>query len=295
MPPQCRPPPALRWAQALSCCLAFSTAAAAGPWLPGEGDGCVAAWALSFGLTLLLGAAEASAGRFPPPRRDLLLAHAAAAAMACAAAAVIWPLGHLRGPRAAQGRAGALRATAAAASALAALCYGAEVLRDRARPGQAAAFLATPAGLLKVAEAFVALLLVGLAAEQGAGAGPDAWRWCLAVYGVSFALGVLLLGGCLGGLGCCGGGCAWAQEPATARRLLALHAALGVAAYAAAAVLWPLYAFRQELGGQPRRPPGCPPTCGWDRRVLVALLSAVNLLLFAVDLGQVGRLVLLRA
>lgn len=293
MPAQCRPPPLLRWAQALSCCLAFSTAAAAGHWLSGEGDGCVAAWALSFGLTLLLAIAEASAGRFPPPRRDLLLVHATAAAMACAAATVIWPLGHLRGDQAAEGRPRTLRATAAAASALATLCYAAEVLRDRARPGQTAPFMATPSGLLKVAETFLALLLLGLAAEQGAGAGPEGWRWCLAIYAVSFALGVLLIGGCLGGWGWCG--CAWGQDPATARRVLGVYAVLGVLAYAAAAVLWPLYAFRQEMGGQPRRPSHCPPTCGWDRRVLVALLSAINLLLFGIDLGQIGRLVLLRA
>ncbi|XP_040450084.1 myeloid-associated differentiation marker-like [Falco naumanni] len=289
--PTCRPPSLLRCVQALSCCLAFSTAAAAGPWLPGEGDGCVAAWALCFILTLLLLAADAL-GR-PPPRRDLPLAYAAAAAIACAAAATIWGLGHLRrhDGRDAGTRPHALRAAATAASCLAALAYAAEVARDRARPGQSAPLLATPPGLLKVAETLLALLLLGLAAEQGAGSGPPAWRWCLGIYCTSFALGALLVGGCLWGWG----GCGWGQDPVATRRALGAYAAAGVLAYGAAAVLWPLYSFREEMGGQPRRPGGCGPTCPWDRWVLVALLTAINLLAYGVDLVQTGRLVLLRA
>lgn len=289
MPPPCRLPSPLRWAQALSCCLAFSTAAAAGPWLPGEGDGCVAAWALAFSLTLLLLLAEAT-GRFPT-RRDLPLVHAFAAAMACVAAAVIWAMGHLRDTAGTPQRPRALRATATAASCLAAVVYAVEVIRDRAKPGETAPYLTTPSGLLKVTETFLALLLLGLAAEHGAGSGPEAWRWCLGIYCVSFALGVLIIGGCLGGCGVCG----WGRDPVGTRRALGAYAAAGVVAYAAAVVLWPLYGFREEMGGQARRPPGCGAACSWDRRVLVALLTAINLVAYGVDLVQTGRLVLLRA
>ncbi|XP_030330200.1 myeloid-associated differentiation marker homolog [Strigops habroptila] len=291
MPLRCPPPPPspLRCAQALSCCVAFSTAAAAGRWAPGEGAGCVSAWALAFAGSALLLGAEAL-GRLPP-RRDLPLAHAAAAATACAAATVLWPLGHLRGDDGGDGARGrALRVTAAAASGLAAALYGAEVLRDRARPGQPAPYMATPPGLLKVVETVLGLLLLGLAAEQGAGAGPEAWRWCLGIYCVSFAVGLVLVVGCLWGCGACGCG----QDPAGARRALGLYAAAGLVAYGAAAVLWPLYGFREELGGRARRPAGCGPGCAWDRAVLVAVLTALNLLVYGADLGHSGRLVLLR-
>ncbi|XP_009473316.1 PREDICTED: myeloid-associated differentiation marker homolog, partial [Nipponia nippon] len=124
------------------------------------------------------------------------------------------------------------------------------VIRDRAKPGQTAPYLATSSGLLKVTETFLALLLLGLAAEHGAGAGPEAWRWCLGIYCVSFAVGILVIGGCLWGWGWCG----WAQDPASTRRALGIYAATGVLAYAAAVVLWPLYGFREEMGGQARRP-----------------------------------------
>ncbi|XP_009993973.1 PREDICTED: myeloid-associated differentiation marker homolog, partial [Chaetura pelagica] len=141
--------------------------------------------------------------------------------------------------------------------------------------GQTAPFLATPPGMLKVVQTFLSLLLLSLAAEQGAGKGPEGWKWCLGIYCVSFVLGVSVVLGCLGG---------W----------LGVYAGLGVVAYGAAAVLWPLYGFREEMGGQERRPPGCPPSCPWDRRVLVALGTALNLVAYGVDLVQTGRLVLLR-
>ncbi|XP_027562773.1 myeloid-associated differentiation marker homolog, partial [Neopelma chrysocephalum] len=252
---------------------------------------CLSAWALSFALTLLLLANDAF--RRPPPRRDVPLALACAAGLACAAATVLWPLGHLRGGQdgSREGRPRALRAAAAAFSAAATLAYAAEVTRDRARPGEAAPYLATPSGLLKVAEAFLALLLLGLAAELGAASGPTAWRWCLGIFCVSFVLGALLVGGCLLGWGWCG----WMRDPEGLRWGLGVYAGLGVVAYGAATVLWALYGFSEDLGGRARRPYGCSPSCPWDRTVLVAVISGINLVAFGVDLGQTGRLVLLRA
>nr|XP_054510070.1 LOW QUALITY PROTEIN: myeloid-associated differentiation marker-like [Agelaius phoeniceus] len=290
MPAPCRPPSLLRCVQALSALLALALAAAPGYWNPGEGDGCLSAWALSFVFTTLLLLNDAF--RRPlPPRRDLPLALACAAAMACATATILWPLGHLRGHEGSYGRPRALRAAATAASAIATLAYAAEVARDRARPGEAAPYLATPSGLLKVAEAFLALLLLGLSAELHAASGPAALRWCLGIFCVSFVLGVLLVGGCLLGWGWCG----WMRDPEGLRWGLGIYAGLGVVAYGATTVLWSLYSFSDDMGGQSRRPYGCPATCPWDRKVLVAVLSGLNLVAFGVDLGQTGRLVLLRA
>ncbi|XP_065514199.1 myeloid-associated differentiation marker homolog [Caloenas nicobarica] len=290
MPVPCSPRSLLRWAQSLCCSVSVGAAASSGPWLRvgGEASGCVAAWAVPLGLTLLLLLHEA-AGR-PPPRRDLPLTLAAAAAVSCAAATVVWPLGQLRDTRGLPERHVALRVVATVASALAAAGYAAEVARDRAKPGETAPYLATPSGLLKVGETLVALVLLGLAAEQGAAAGREGWRWCLAIYCVSFALGVLLIGGFLGGWGWCGCG----GDPVGLRRALGLHAALGFAAYAAATVLWALWAFRGDMGGQEQRPGGCGAACPWDRWVLVAAATALNLVAFGADLVQTGRLVLLR-
>lgn len=151
MPPRshlCSPPTPWRCAQAVCCASAFSMAAASGPWSEGEGDGCVAAWALCFAFTLLLLLAHA-VGR-PPPRRDLPLALALASAIACTVATVLWPLGQLRDQP--DGRRRHLRAAVTAASAVGAVCYGAEVVATRGRPGETVPYLATPPGLLKVAQ-----------------------------------------------------------------------------------------------------------------------------------------------
>ncbi|XP_074390087.1 LOW QUALITY PROTEIN: myeloid-associated differentiation marker-like [Zonotrichia albicollis] len=288
MPAPCRPPSILRCVQALSALLALALAAAPGYWNPGEGDGCLSAWALSFVFTTLLLLNDAF--RRPPPRRDLPLALACAAAMACATATILWPLGHLRGHEGSYGRPRALRAAATAASAVATLAYAAEVARDRARPGEAAPYLATPSGLLKVAEAFLALLLLGLSAE-GRGVGAGGFALVSGHFLRVLRAGVLLVGGCLLGWGWCG----WMRDPEGMRWGLGVYAGLGVVAYGATTVLWSLYSFSDDMGGQSRRPYGCPATCAWDRSVLVAVLSGLNLVAFGVDLGQTGRLVLLRA
>lgn len=291
MPPRsqlCSPPTPWRCAQALCCASAFSMAAASGPWSEGEGDGCVAAWALSFAFTLLLLLAHV-AGR-PPPRRDLPLALALASAITCTAAAILWPLGQLRDQP--DGHRRHLRAAATAASVLAAVCYGAEAAVTRGRPGETVPYLATTPGMLKVAQCVTAAVLLGISAALGAAGGPVGWRWCLGIYAASVAAGllvVLVCGGILGVPGGCGG---W--DAVWARRVLVGYAAVGVVAWGAATVLWPLEAFDESRGGRARRPYGCGALCSWDRAVLVALGTAGNLLLYLGDLAQAGRVVLLR-
>ncbi|XP_056181819.1 basic proline-rich protein-like [Falco biarmicus] len=289
--PACRPPSLLRCAQALSCCLAFSTAAAAGPWLPGEGDGCVAAWALCFILTLLLLAADAL-GRPPPPPRP-------AAGLRCRRYHRLRRRRHHLGPgppappRRARRR---HEAPCAASRRHRRLLPGRPGLRCRGGAGPCPARAECPAaghtaGSAEGGRDHAGPAAAGAGSRAGRGLGPP---------GLALVPGHLLhllrAGGTAGGglpLGV--GGLRLGQDPVATRRALGAYAAAGVLAYGAAAVLWPLYSFREEMGGQPRRPGGCGPTCPWDRWVLVALLTAINLLAYGVDLVQTGRLVLLRA
>ncbi|KAM3655952.1 uncharacterized protein VK521_015485 [Ammospiza maritima maritima] len=289
MPAPCRPPSILRCVQALSALLALALAAAPGYWNPGEGDGCLSAWALSFVFTTLLLLNDAF--RRPPPRRDLPLALACAAAMACAhqppscgrwatsgdtRAATAAP----RPPRRRHGRlgrrhAGLRRRGGPRPSA---------TRRGRPLPGhslgaaQGGRSLPRPpppravgragrgvgaGGFALVSGHFLRVLRAGGAAGRGVPAGLGVVRVDEGPRGDALGLGDL-----------CG---------------------LGVVAYGATTVLWSLYSFSDDMGGQSRRPYGCPATCPWDRRVLVAVLSGLNLVAFGVDLGQTGRLVLLRA
>lgn len=285
----CPPPTPWRCAQAVCCAAAFSMAAASAPWSDGEGDGCVAAWALCFSITLLLLLAQLF-GR-PFTRRDLPLAFALASAITCTAAAILWPLGQLRGQPEGQRR--HLRAAVTAASVLAAVCYGAEVGVTRVMPGEAVPYLATPPGLLKVAQSVMAAILVGVSTAIGAAGGPTGWRWCVGIYGAGLAIGLLVILTCGGVLGL-PAGCGLGLDALWARRLLVAYAAIGAAAYGAATVLWPLEAFDGGRGGRSSRPYGCGAGCHWDRAVLVAIGTAINLVLYLADLAQAGRVVFLR-
>ena len=71
---------------------------------------------------------------------------------------------------------------------------------------------------------------------------------------------------------------------------------LSVLLYVSTLVLWPLYQFSEEFGGQPQRPSDgdCEDEltydmCGWDQRLAVAVLTATNLLVYVADLGYWAR------
>ena len=71
---------------------------------------------------------------------------------------------------------------------------------------------------------------------------------------------------------------------------------LSVLLYVSALVFWPLYQFSEELGGQPQRPSDgdCRDEltydmCAWDQRLAVAVLTAINLLVYVADLGYWAR------
>ena len=71
---------------------------------------------------------------------------------------------------------------------------------------------------------------------------------------------------------------------------------LSILLYVSALVLWLLYQFSEELGGQPQRPSDgdCRDEltydmCAWDQRLAVAVLTAANLLVYVADLGYWAR------
>ena len=66
---------------------------------------------------------------------------------------------------------------------------------------------------------------------------------------------------------------------------------LSVLLYVSSLVLWPLYQFNEESGGQPHwnGDMGCInglnyDMCFWDQRLAVAILTAINLLVYVADL-----------
>ena len=112
----------------------------------------------------------------------------------------------------------------------------------------------------------------------------SALEWCVAVYSICFilaAVAILLnLGDCTNVL------------PISFPTFLSGLALISVLAYATALVLWPLYQFNEEFGGQPQRSSdvSCsdelPSTlCVWDQKLTVAILTAINLLIHVADMA----------
>ncbi|KAM7230937.1 hypothetical protein CapIbe_018427 [Capra ibex] len=75
-----------------------------------------------------------------------------------------------------------------------------------------------------------------------------------------------------------------------------VHTLLIVLLYTSALVLWPLYQFYERLGGKPQRSSDedcidgfTAYLCTWDQRLVVAVLTASNLLVYVAGLVYWAR------
>ena len=145
-------------------------------------------------------------------------------------------------------------------------------------------YVYTLSGLLKILESFVARVIFAFLSNTSLYLHQPALEWCVAVYSICFVqVAVAMLLG-LGG---------WENRLPLPLPIFHLGLTmLSVLLYVRALVLWPLYQFDEKLGG---RPYWCGDMscfdeltdcgCVWDQRLAVAVLTAVNLLAYAADLG----------
>ena len=144
-------------------------------------------------------------------------------------------------------------------------------------------FVHTVPGLLKVLETFVAGVIFALLCNFSLYLQEPALEWCVAVYSICFipAAVVLLLGLA-----------EWKYMPPRPFSIFQLVLTLlSVLLYISALVLWPLYQFSEEFGGLPQRfmDESCVDglsydMCAWDQCLAVAVLTAINLLVYVADL-----------
>ena len=138
-------------------------------------------------------------------------------------------------------------------------------------------------GLLKILESVVACVIFSFTSNTSLYRHQPALKCCLAVYFTCFvrvAVAMLLK---LSG---------W--ENRLPLRLTIFHlgqTVLSFLLYVSAMVLWPLYQFDKKLGGQPHwySDMSCVDEltdygCVWDQRLAVAILTAINLLMYVADL-----------
>ncbi|XP_016072706.1 PREDICTED: myeloid-associated differentiation marker [Miniopterus natalensis] len=283
----------LRLLQLLSTCVAFSLVASVNAWVGFSGNWCMFAWCFCFAVTFLIILVELGGlqARFPLSWRNFPITYACYAALFCLSASIIYPTTYVQFLSHGRSRDHAIAATAF--SCIACVAYATEVAWTRARPGEITGYMATVPGLLKVVETFVACIIFAFISDPYLYKHKPALEWCVSVYAICFVLAavaiLLNLFDCTNAL------------PIPFPSFLSGLALLSVLFYASAMVLWPLYQFDERMGGYPERwkDSSCRSShiryvCPWDRRLAVAILTAINLLAYVADLVYSARLVFVR-
>ena len=173
-------------------------------------------------------------------------------------------------------------------SCIAFVAYAMDVTWTRAQPNMITGYMATVPGLLKGLETIVACVIFVFLSNTSLYLHQPALEWCVAVYSICFILAAVVL---LLDLG--------EREyrlPVPVPIFQLVLTLLSVLLCISALVLWPLYQFSEELGGQPQRPSDgdCRDEltydmCAWDQRLAVAVLTVINLLVYVADLGYWAR------
>ncbi|KAM9335464.1 myeloid-associated differentiation marker homolog [Symphorus nematophorus] len=272
----------VRLAALLFTCVAFSLAAhGASLSHGGMADWCIFCWAFSFACTLLVLLVEQCGlqARAPVSWTNFPITIACYAALLCLSASVIFPLYFIKGQqfyRSSEDR--SYRIASTVFSCLAAVAYMGEVSLSKARPGEVAGYMATAPGLLKVCQTFVACIIFILVSEPVSYNQYPALEWCMAVYCICFILSmavvVLCVGECTGFL------------PIPFSKFLSAYGLLAVIMYLTATIIWPVFQFDKHYRGRSHDS---------TQLITVAVLTALNFLLYLADLAYTARLVFVTA
>ncbi|XP_030287753.1 myeloid-associated differentiation marker homolog [Sparus aurata] len=267
----------VRLAALIFTCVAFSVAAHEGPPHGSMADWCIFCWAFSFACTLLVLLVEQCGlqARIPVSWTNFPITIACYAALFCLSASIIFPLFYIKGQNL-YGDARAQRIVSTVFSCLATVAYMGEVSLTKARPGEVAGYMATAPGLLKVCQTFVACIIFILVSHPVLYNQHPALEWCMAVYCICFILSmavvVLCVGECTGCL------------PIPFSKFLSAYGLLAVIMYLSATIIWPVFQFDKRYSSYNR-----------SNLITVAVLTALNFLLYLADLVYTARLVFVTA
>ncbi|XP_070775674.1 myeloid-associated differentiation marker homolog [Enoplosus armatus] len=279
-----------RLAALVFACVAFSVAVHGAKVQHGTGNWCIFCWAFSFAGSLLVILVELFGlqTRAPVSWKNFPITFACYAALLCLSASIIFPLYFLKGSSFSPNDVRDFRIVSTVFSCLAAIAYISEVSISKARPGEVAGYMATAPGLLKVCETFVACIIFVFASDVYDR--HDALKYCMSVYCICFILSTAIILLCIGECTGC--------LPFPFARFLSAYALLAVVLYLSATIIWPIFNFDPKHGGIKQRPSSCSPepgVCVWDKLMAVAVLTAVNFILYLADLIYSTRLVFISA
>ncbi|XP_077575603.1 myeloid-associated differentiation marker-like protein 2 [Stigmatopora nigra] len=248
---------------------------------------CMAVWCFCFAMSVVVFFFDAARlySCLPISWENLTVTCAAFATLVYVTASVVYPLFFVRSECPYAGcDVRNYRIAVTVCSILGTLAYGAEVALCRARPGQAVVgYMSTVSGLLKVVQWFVACVIFGALANGSQYSLYAATVYCVVVYAFCFALTTLVVI-----MTVCGRTKSVRSMPFD--RFVVVCTLLEVLLYLSASVVWPVFCFDTKYGS-PWRPYSCPQgKCPWDSKVVVAVFSFVNFMLYVADLVYSQRL-----
>ncbi|XFG11817.1 hypothetical protein AB1E19_015441 [Capra hircus] len=267
----------LHFLQLLSTCMAFFLVTRESTWSVDISNWSMFVWCFCFAVTLLILIAELCGLQDKLHFWDsFLITSACYCALFCLSASIIYPIIHLQIFPDGSPRHHVIAATAF--SGIASVAYAVEVVWTCARTGEPSCSLL---GLLKRLEIFVACVIFAFLSNTYPNERQPALVWCVAVYCTCFILGAVAM--------------LWhrcdCDESLPYSCLGFGQSVLAVLLYTTALILWSLYQFNGDFGGQPQRSNelSCIDEltsylCVWDQRLAVAILTAVNLLIYVADL-----------
>lgn len=265
----------VRVAALLFTCVAFSVAAHGANLRESMADWCIFCWAFSFACTLLVLLVEMFGlqTRAPVSWSNFPITVACYASLLCLSASIIFPLFFLKDQHF-YGDSRDYRIASTVFSCLAAVAYMGEVSLTKARPGEVAGYMATAPGLLKVCQTFVACIIFILVSDPVSYNHHPALKWCMAVYCICFILSMAVVVLCVAELTGC--------LPIPFSKFLSAYGLLAVIMYLTATIIWPVFQFDKQYHGGSRAS---------SKLIAVAVLTALNFLLYLADLAYTARLV----
>ncbi|KTG35718.1 hypothetical protein cypCar_00040443 [Cyprinus carpio] len=278
----------VRLAALVFTCVAFSVASYGGLVTGGMADWGIFCWAFSFAGTLLVLVVELMGLQFRAPVSwiDFPIAFACYASLFCLSASIIFPLYFLKDEMR-RDEVRDQRIASSVFSCLATVAYFVEVSLTRAQPGELAGDMVTVPGLLKVCETFVASVIFVFVSDPVSYDSHSALKWCMAVYCICFmisaAIVVMCVAGCTGLL--------------LFNRFLSAYTLLAAVMYLTATIIWPVFNFDSRISRSSSRPDYCRNShglCPWDKLVAVAVLTALNFLIYLADLVYSARLLFVK-
>ena len=268
----------LHFLQLLSTCMAFFLVTRESTWSVLISNWSMFVWCSCFTVTLLTLIAELCGlqDKLHFSWDRLLITSACYCALFCLSASITYPIIYLQIFPGGSPRHHVIAATAF--SCIASVAYAIEVVWTCAQTGESFYSLL---GLLKRLEIFVACVIFAFLRSTYPYEQQPALVWCVAVYCICFILGAVAM--------------LWHQcdcDKSLPYSCLGFgQSVLSILLYTTALVLWPLYQFNAQFGGQPQRSNelSCIDErtsylCVWDQRLAVAILTAINLLIYVADL-----------